>query len=35
VNPFKEQFWKQFGGGPSEELRRLMDPTKPDPPRRP
>ncbi|MBI1839843.1 MAG: sulfatase-like hydrolase/transferase [Verrucomicrobia bacterium] len=26
VNPFKEIFWKQRGGGPSEEDRRLMDP---------
>jgi arylsulfatase len=27
VNPFKELFWKQFGGGPDEELRKQMDPT--------
>jgi len=26
VNPFKERYWKQFGGGPSPELRRRMDP---------
>lgn len=26
VNPFKELYWKQFGGGPDEELRRFMDP---------
>ena len=35
VNPFKQLFWKQFGGGPSEELRRLMYPAAPEPPRRP
>jgi arylsulfatase len=35
VNPFKQLFWKQFGGGPSEEMRRLMDPAIPEPPRRP
>ena len=34
VNPFKELFWKQFGGGPSEELRRLMDPAQQELPRR-
>jgi arylsulfatase A-like enzyme len=27
LNPFKEQYWKQFGGGPSEEERFIMDPT--------
>ncbi len=26
VNPFKALYWKQFGGGPSEMLRRAMDP---------
>ena len=26
VNPFKAQYWKQFGGGPSEEMKRKMDP---------
>jgi arylsulfatase len=26
VNPFKALYWKQFGGGPDEELRRAMDP---------
>lgn len=26
INPFKELYWKQFGGGPSEELRRQMNP---------
>lgn len=25
VNPFKELYWRQYGGGPSEEDRRLMD----------
>ena len=25
INPFKEQFWRQFGGGPSPEDLRLMD----------
>jgi arylsulfatase len=26
VNPFKARYWKQFGGGPDEALRRKMDP---------
>src|SRR5262249_51228401 len=26
VNPFKERYWKQFGGGPDEALQKLMDP---------
>lgn len=26
VNPYKELYWTQFGGGPSEELLRAMDP---------
>jgi arylsulfatase len=26
VNPMKELYWKQFGGGPDEKLRELMDP---------
>jgi hypothetical protein len=26
VNPFKALYWKQFGGGPDEKLRRQMDP---------
>ncbi len=26
VNPFKELYWKQFGGGPDEETLRKMDP---------
>jgi len=28
VNPFKEQFWKQFGGGPSEDDLKQMDPNR-------
>jgi arylsulfatase A-like enzyme len=35
VNPFKELYWKQFGGAPSEELRRLMDPTQVEAQKRP
>lgn len=27
VNPFKELYWKQFGGGPDEARRKRMDPT--------
>ncbi len=27
VNPFKALYWKQFGGGPDEALRRRTDPT--------
>lgn len=30
VNPFKERYWKQFGGGPDEALRRRMDPLSGD-----
>ena len=26
TNPFKELYWRQFGGGPDEALRRLMNP---------
>jgi arylsulfatase A-like enzyme len=26
VNPFKALYWKQFGGGPDDELRKRMDP---------
>ncbi|MEW6303129.1 MAG: arylsulfatase [Verrucomicrobiota bacterium] len=29
INPFKELYWKQFGGGPDAELLRRMDPTLP------
>lgn len=28
MNPFKELYWKQFGGGPSEEDLRLMAPDR-------
>jgi arylsulfatase len=28
LNPFKEQYWKQFGGGPSEEDLKQMDPNR-------
>jgi arylsulfatase len=28
VNPFKALYWKQFGGGPDEELARAMDPER-------
>jgi arylsulfatase len=28
VNPFKARYWEQFGGAPTEELRRQMDPEK-------
>ncbi len=27
INPFKELYWKQFSGGPDEELLKRMDPT--------
>jgi arylsulfatase len=30
VNPFKELYWKQFGGGPDDALRRFMDPEQSD-----
>lgn len=26
INPFKEAYWKQFGGGPTPELLKQMDP---------
>jgi arylsulfatase len=29
INPFKARYWQQFGGGPDEELRRKMDPSRP------
>lgn len=29
INPFKELYWKQFGGGPDEALLNRMDPTRP------
>lgn len=28
INPLKELYWKQFGGGPDEAMLRKMDPTK-------
>ena len=28
LNPFKELYWKQFGGKPTEEDLRLMDPAR-------
>ena len=28
INPFKELYWRQFGGGPGEEDLRLMDPAQ-------
>ena len=28
MNPMKELYWKQFGGGPDEALLKRMDPTK-------
>jgi len=27
MNPMKEMYWKQFGGGPDEALRKQMDPS--------
>lgn len=27
LNPFKEQYWKQFGGGPTPEELHIMDPS--------
>ena len=29
INPFKEIYWKQLGGGPTPELLREMDPGRP------
>jgi hypothetical protein len=26
INPFKELYWKQFGGGPDKKLREQMRP---------
>jgi arylsulfatase len=31
INPFKEMFWQQFGGGPSAELLEQMDPSRQPP----
>ncbi|HEX5102801.1 MAG TPA: arylsulfatase [Pirellulaceae bacterium] len=28
INPFKALYWKQFGGGPDEALRKRMDPAQ-------
>ena len=28
INPLKELYWKQFGGGPDDAMLRKMDPTK-------
>jgi len=28
INPFKERYWRQFGGGPDETLLRQMDPMR-------
>lgn len=28
MNPFKELYWKQFGGGPDAKLRERMNPDK-------
>lgn len=32
VNPFKELYWRQFGGGPDRQLLEEMDPNRPWPP---
>ena len=32
INPFKEAFWNQFGGGPDAALRKQMDPDAPTEP---
>jgi arylsulfatase len=31
INPFKEMYWHQFGGGPSADLLEQMDPARPPP----
>jgi len=31
VNPFKALYWKQFGGGPDEAMRKIMDPASAEP----
>jgi arylsulfatase len=28
INPFKEEYWKQFGGGPDAALLKAMDPSR-------
>ncbi len=30
MNPFKELYWKQFGGGPDEKLLKRMEPKSDD-----
>jgi len=32
LNPFAESFWQQFGGSPTPEQLRRMDPTREFPP---
>jgi len=32
VNPFKELYWKQYGGGPDENMKRQMDPASTEKP---
>lgn len=32
LNPFAERYWHQFGGGPTDEDRKRMDPNQPFPP---
>lgn len=34
LNPFAESYWKQFGGGPTEEDLRIMEPTQKTIPRK-
>jgi len=31
INPFKEQYWAQFGGGPDAALLKQMDPSPKEP----
>ena len=28
MNPFKELYWRQFGGGPDDALLKRMDPNR-------
>jgi len=35
INPFKELYWKQFGGGPAPELLKKMDPDASPSPKKP
>ncbi len=32
LNPFAERYWQQFGGGPTDDDRKRMDPNQPFPP---